>query len=143
MLSGGGGTIQRTFALAAIEAGEVSAGEHGPHHAVGIDVEPAGRESLDLRGGSVPRNFVVFGQSRMRGVGAGNQMNNPTGKAQNRSPDGPVLGADGHAVKPDIEALVLGGIDRLVRLDIRIALAVAIGVENDRRPSLRLFFVMG
>ena len=41
------------------------------------------------------------------------------------------------------DALVLGGIDRLVRLDVFVALAVAVGVEHERRPALRLGGVAG
>ena len=40
--------------------------------------------------------------------------------------------------------LSLVGIDRLVRLDIAlVALAVAVGVEDDRRPALRRRLVAG
>src|SRR6266850_5196286 len=41
LLSRGAGTIQRSLALAPVEAGEMSAGEDRPHDAVTIHVEPA------------------------------------------------------------------------------------------------------
>src|SRR5258708_3321964 len=62
--------------------------------------------------------------------------------AEHGSPDGPVRRwSDG--VKGGIDPLVLRGIDRVVRLDVRVALAVAIGIENERRPTLRRYFVAG
>src|SRR5215468_6916743 len=41
------------------------------------------------------------------------------------------------------DALVLGRIGRLVRLDIVVTLAVAVGVEDERRPALRLRGIAG
>ena len=41
------------------------------------------------------------------------------------------------------DALVFRGIHRLVRLDVRVALAVAIRVHDERGPALRLRFVVG
>src|SRR5207253_3975197 len=38
---------------------------------------------------------------------------------------------------------VLRRVDRLVRLDICVAFAVAVGVENERRPALRSHLVAG
>jgi len=46
VLPGGGRTVERPFALAPVEAGEMSAGEDGPDYAVTIDVETARREPL-------------------------------------------------------------------------------------------------
>src|SRR5439155_10383206 len=51
--------------------------------------------------------------------------------------DRPVGRADGDAVETGDDALVLRRIDRLVGLDVVVALAVAVGVENERRPTLR------
>src|SRR5690348_8626823 len=142
MLSCGIGAVERSFALAAVEAGHVAAGEHGPHHAVAIDIEAAWGKALYLGARRVPRDFVVFGESRVGGIRTRNHAYNRAGEAQNRSPNGAILGTDGYAVEADIEALVLGGIDRLVRFDVGVALAVAIGIENKRRPALRFFFVV-
>ena len=41
------------------------------------------------------------------------------------------------------DTLVLARIDCLVRLDVLVALAVAIGVEDERRPALRLRSIAG
>src|SRR5205807_2195636 len=72
-------TVERTLALAAVEACQVPARERHPHHT------PAGEN-----------------------------------------------------------ALVLGRVHRLVRLHVTfIALAIAVGVQNHRRPALRLLFVAG
>src|SRR5271169_50150 len=53
-------------------------------------------------------------------------------------------GGSSHSMLPPLgteasgDALVLLRIDRLVRLDIGVALAVAVGVEHQRGPALRL-----
>ena len=41
------------------------------------------------------------------------------------------------------DAHVLGGVGRLARLGIVVALAVAVGVEHERRPALRFLRVAG
>src|SRR5262249_30648943 len=48
-----------------------------------------------------------------------------------------------HAVERGVDPLVLVRIERLVGLHIFVALTIAIGVENDRRPALRLHLVAG
>ena len=65
------------------------------------------------------------------------------GIAQHGAPDRAVRRADGDAVEVHRDPLVLGRIDRLVGLDIGVALAVAVGVEDERRPALRLLLVAG
>ena len=48
-----------------------------------------------------------------------------------------------HAVERRVDALVLRRIDRLIGLDVGVALAVAVGVEDEHRPALGLRFVLG
>ena len=63
-------------------------------------------------------------------------------EAERRSPDRPIRGRrDG--VETVGDPLVLRGVERLVRLDVRVAFAVAVGVEHERGPALRLFLVAG
>jgi hypothetical protein len=50
---------------------------------------------------------------------------------------------DGNTVDVHREPLVFRRIDRLVRLHIFIPLAVAVSVEDERRPALRLHLVAG
>src|SRR5207253_4707762 len=47
------------------------------------------------------------------------------------------------AVERHVDAAVLVGIERLIRLGVFVALAVAVGVEDERGPTLRLHFVAG
>src|SRR5439155_20202945 len=47
------------------------------------------------------------------------------------------------AIERDVHAPVLVGIERLVRLGVFAALAVAVGVEDERSPALRLHLVAG
>ena len=56
--------VERSLALAPVEAGEMSAREDRPDYAVAIDVEPARRESLHWRLRVVPGQLVDFSQSR-------------------------------------------------------------------------------
>src|SRR5438094_686316 len=63
--------------------------------------------------------------------------------AQRSAPDRAVDRVDRDRIEAGHDALVLCRIDRLVRLDIIVALAVAVGVEDQRRPALRLLLVAG
>ena len=60
-----------------------------------------------------------------------------------RSPDGTVSRTIGDGVEAEPDALVLAGIVRLVGLHIGVPLAVAVGVDDERRPALRLGRVAG
>ena len=55
----------------------------------------------------------------------------------------PSSGLTHDAVEADRDALVLRRIDRLIGLDPFVALAVAVGVEHERRPALRALHVAG
>src|SRR6266550_2376820 len=58
-----------------------------------------------------------------------------------RAPDRAIDRARHDRVEAAGHTLVLGRVDRLVGLDRGIPLAIAIGVEHDRRPALRLLGV--
>src|SRR5205807_112801 len=60
------GTVERTLALAPIEARVMSAREHGPDDALAVDIHAAWREALHRRLRVIPWHLVVFGQ---RGLG--------------------------------------------------------------------------
>ena len=64
----------------------------------------------------------------------------PPGIAERRTPDRAV-GRRRYGVEPGVDAMILRRIDRLVRLRVFVALAVAVRVEDERRPALRLLFV--
>src|SRR6202030_4369525 len=59
------------------------------------------------------------------------------------SPDRTIRRAWHHRVEAGHDALVLGGIGRLVGLHICVSLAVPVGVQDQCRPALRLGCVVG
>src|SRR5215470_9896781 len=129
--------VERTLAFAAVEARHVAARQRHPDHTFAIDVHAA--RAMAGRG-----NVVDF---RKRGgwrVGAGTHADDRAREGEHRAPDRAVHRIDADAVERSDDALVLRRIDRLVRLDIAfVALAVAVGVEDERRPALRLYLVAG
>ena len=114
----------------------MSARERRPHHAVPVDVH-APR--------SIPRQRRLedLGQSSRRGIRSRVDADDVAGESEDRAPDGAVGGVHGDAVEGGHDPLVLGGIDGLVRLDVVVPLAVAVGVEDERRPALRSHLVTG
>src|SRR5206468_4138720 len=121
--------IERPLARAAIEAGDVSARQRHPRTSLAIDVEPA--HSVSGR-----RDLVDLGERGLRWIGSELHANHPTRVADVRSPDGAVGRAVGDPVEAEPDALVLGGIVRLVGFGVRVPLAVAIGVDYEGRPAL-------
>src|SRR5262249_43616480 len=125
------GSVERTFALAAVEAADVAARERHPDDAPAGGVAPARAEAREP-------GVVDFRKRGLRRVGAGIEPHDRTRARAQRAPDRAVDRVRHHRVEHLRDALVLGRIDWLVRLDIVVALAVAVGVEDERRPSLRL-----
>ena len=138
MLAGRFRPVQRPLALAPVEAAEVPARERHPVDAVAIDVAAA-------RPVAGKRRLVHFGERGLRRVRARIDPHDVAGhrESHHRSPDRAVHRIHGDCVKVDREPPVLRGIVRLAGLDVRVALAVAVGVENERRPALRTFLVAG
>src|SRR5262249_61979006 len=62
---------------------------------------------------------------------------------EDRSPDGAVSWIDGDAIKGRSNPLVLRGVEGLIGLDVVVALSVAIGVDDERGPTLRLCLIAG
>ncbi len=132
--------VQRRLALAPVEAADVAAGQRDPHHALAVDVAAARSEAgrwdvVDLR----ERGF--------RRVRAGrNPDHGPTAcEHADGEPDRSVDRARRHCIgaRSTGDAHVLVGIHRLARLGRLVALAVAVGVEHERGPALRLRRVSG
>src|SRR5438477_443365 len=113
-----------------------------PDDAVGVNVEASRREALDAGLRVVPRQLVPFRQSGSGRVRARVQPDDGAGEAEHRAPDGAVGGTHGNAIKGGRYAFVLRRIDRLIGLHIIVALAVAVGIENQRRPALRFLLIM-
>src|SRR5262249_16824697 len=128
MLAGGLWSVQRPFALAAIEARHVPAGERRPEDTVAIDVAAARRVTGQ-------RRLRPRGQRRLRRIGARIQSHDRARISEHASPDRSV-GRRRDRVEAAAEAPVLRGIGRLVRLGVGVARAVAVRVHDQRRPAL-------
>ena len=137
MLAGRVRAVERAFALAAVERPEMPAGERGPRDALTVDVATARRVTRQ-------RDLVDFRERRFRRVRAGIDPHDRAGEAGHGAPDRAIHRRGRNRVEADADALVLGRVDRLVGLHIAlVALAVAVGVEDERRPALRLQLVAG
>src|SRR5438876_1023701 len=114
--------VERPFALPPVEARQMPAGNHRPHNAIAIDVQPARREPMNWRVWIVPWQFVDFCKRSRRGIWSGVQSNDCTRESQHRSPDRPVHWTHGDAVESGVDPLVFGGIDGLIGLYILVPL---------------------
>src|SRR5262249_39712585 len=139
----GVGSLQRCFALAAIETGQVSAREHRPDGIVAIDVHSAWSESRSGCFRIVERHFVVFGHFRFRRIWSRTEADQSTGPAQCGSPDRTVNRTRRYTIDPDVDPFVFRWINRLIGLNPRVAFAVTVGIQNKRSPALSLRFVFG
>src|SRR5262249_59479753 len=119
MIARGLGSVERTFALAAVEAADVAARERHPDDALAVDVAAARTEAGQ-------RDVVDFRKRGLRRVGAGIEPYDRAGARAQRTPDRAVDRVRHHRVEHLRDALVLGRIDRLVGLDVVVALAVAV-----------------
>ena len=136
MIAGRLRSVERPLALAPVEAADVAACERHPHHALAVDIAAARAEAGH-------RYVVDFRERGLGRVGAGREPYDRAGAGAQRPPDRAVGRARHDSVEHLGDALVLGRIQRLVGLDIFVALAVAVGVEDERRPALRLRRVAG
>ena len=123
--------VERAFALAPVEAAEVAARQRHPHDALAVDVGAADAEARH-------RHVVDLRERRLRRIRSRNEPHDSARIGPERAPDRAVHRTRHHGVEARDDPLVLGGIDRLIRLDVLVALAVAVGVEDERRPALRL-----
>src|SRR5205085_1051275 len=125
MLAGRRGrAVERTLALAAIEARHVAAREHGPHHATAREVDAARAVALVGR-------QVDFGERRLARVRSGHQADDVARLIDPREADVHRLAPDRivdrawlNAIERRHHPLVLGRVERLVGLDILVAFAV-------------------
>src|SRR6185295_179731 len=135
MIAGGRRTVERALALAAVEADQAAVRGRAPGDAILVDVAAADavaflRHVVDLRQAGC----------RIEAQEAG-----VAGEHADRVPDRAVGRIGHHRIGTGAghDALVLGRIVRLVGLDELVALAVAVAVEDERRPALRLGGVAG
>src|SRR5262249_35491647 len=133
-------SVERTFALRPVEAAEMATAERDPDYALGVDVAAA----------DAVIGFWHVVDFRQRG---GRRVRSRIDPHHRGLPAEHADGAPDRTVDwvrhPRIEAratgdaFVLGGIDRLIGLDIVVTFAVAIGVEHERGPALRLGGIAG
>ena len=90
----------------------------------------------------VERRLVDFGQRGVGRIRSRVQPNHGARESELRAPHRSV-GRGRHRVERAAEALVLRRIERLIGLDVLVTPAVAVGVEDERRPALRLRLVAG
>src|SRR5262249_5941890 len=136
-------TVERALAFATIEACEMAACKWSPNDAVARDIESAGREALNRGFRIFPRQFVDFSERGLGRIRPWVDSDNPTWKTEDRSPNGTIRPIDSHAIERTGAAFILHWIDGLIGLDVRVALAVAVRIEDERRPTLRFLFVAG
>src|SRR3984957_499803 len=115
----------------------MAAREHRPDHAAQSDVDTARTERAF-------RRLIHFRQRGVGRIGARIDADDIAGlvdageaAVHRLAPDGIVDRARHDAVERSGNALVLGRIDGVFRADIGIALAVAVGVDDERSPTLR------
>ena len=135
MLAGRGRAVQH-LAFAPVEARQMAARQRRPEHALAVDVAAARPIAGHWR-------LVDLGERRVGRIGSRVHANHITGISQRSAPDRAVDRVHRDRVEADDDALVLGRVDRLVGLDIIGALAVAVGVDDERRPPLRFLLVAG
>src|SRR6266566_775201 len=135
VISRSGGPIADP-ALAAVEADEIAPHTCGPGDALAVEVHPANAEFGW-------RKLVGLGQSGHRRIRTQIHSDDPASTRRIRSPDAPVIGVDCNAVKAEVEAFIFAGIDRGIGLDVIVAFAVAVGVDDEWRPALRFSGVAG
>ena len=131
-----GGRPVEDLALAPVELREMSARQRRPEHAVAIDVPPARPVARE-------RRLVDFRQSRLGRIRSWIDADDVAGESQRRPPHRAIDRIHGDRVEVHHDPLVLGGIERLIGLDVLIPLAVAVGIDDERRPALRFLLVAG
>ena len=89
------------------------------------------------------RHFVVLGEGRVGGIASRNEAYDAAGHTERGSPNGAINRTRANAIEWYIDPLVLRWIHRLIDIYKRVTLAIAVGVEDERSPTLRLLFVLG
>src|SRR5438093_321391 len=91
----------------------------------------SGRPSTWYSTRPVERELIELSERGLGRVRAGHEPDDGAREPQHGSPDGAVR-RRGDGIQAAADPLVLGGIDRLVGLDVGVPLAVAVGVEDQR-----------
>ena len=134
MVAGRVRPVQRVLAFAAIEADQAAVRAGSPEHAVLVDVSAADADA-------VLRNGVEF---RQFGLGIKPQEAGLADEHVHGVPDRTVGRMRHHRVGARAgDPHVLVCLRRRARLRVFVDLAVAVGIENERRPALRFDGIAG
>src|ERR1700722_12944950 len=134
MIAGRFRSVERAFALTAIESAEMAAGQRHPGHAFAVDIAAARTKTRH-------RDIIDF---RELGLGIETRHAAFAGEYADREPDRAVDRIRHHRIGARAaDPHVLVRIRRLARLGVIVELAVAVGVEHEWRPALRLFDAAG
>src|SRR5262249_32552350 len=114
------------LALATVKTCKMTARERYPVDAIAIDVAAA-------RAITGQKWLVDFRARRLCWIGAQHCANNRAGITDYAAPNRTVYGAHGNCIFVDGYPFVLRGIDRLVGFNIRTALPISDGVDNEGR----------
>src|SRR5882762_4185541 len=128
--------IARCLTLTAIERGEMSARAPVlPDHALMIGFDAARSEDLDRL---IRRRLEKIGLAGRRRVRAALETHQALGAAANaRAPQAAVFRIDGDGIAAEIDPVILGRVDRLIRLGPPLGnLAVVVRVQYCRAPTL-------
>src|SRR4051795_253403 len=126
--------VERALAFAAVEADERAVRARAPKHSVLVDIAATNANAFFRDG------------VELRDLGVGIEAHEPrcTGKHVDGVPDRAVARMRHHGVGAGTrDAHVLAGLRRRAGFGVFVDLAIAVGVENERRPALRLHCIPG
>src|SRR5262245_38363752 len=135
MLASSSRPVERPLALAPVETRQVAARRRRPYHAVLVDVTATDTEAR--QGHVVDFRQASFGHKTQDRRGATEHADSIPNRAVHR--------ARHHSIGPRTgdNPLVFGRVERLIRLDVFVALAIAVGIEDEGGPTLGLRRVTG
>src|ERR1051325_9026785 len=108
----------------------MSAGERRPDDALLIDVRAANTKTRK-------RYIVDFRQRSFRRIRTRNDPCHRARKSSHRAPNRAIDWTRHDGIETGHDALVLGRVDGLVRLDVGVALPIAIRIEDQRQWEAR------
>ena len=128
--------VERAGAKRTVETRHVAAGHGRPDHAVAVDVHAPRREAFDRVAIGVERRLEDFRQRGGGRVVSGYEPHYGAGITEGGTPYRAV-GRRRHAVVTTVDAHVARRVRGFARFGVvRVAHAVAVGVEDERRPAL-------
>src|SRR5688572_14218023 len=136
MIAGCFRAVERSFAFAAVEAAKVTACERCPNHTFLVDIGSANAKARQW-------DIIDFRERGLGWIGPGRNPHHRSGEAPEGAPDRAIRRVRHYRIKAGRNSLVLRWIHRLVWFHVRVTLAVAVGVQDHWRPSLRFGRIAG